>query len=171
MREFNAAFDTAAMFAPFGNPSVDATVATQRRNLEAVFAANRIAADGFKALAQRQAEIARGAVDDYFAAVRELMTVKDTPANLAKQVEVARTAFEKSVVNTRELTGIAAAANVKAFDVLNNRVAAGIDELGGLSKPASAQPASAQRASVTPAPAKPDSAKPNSANTGAAKQA
>ena len=134
MRNSNAAFDTAAMFAPFVNPSVDATVATQRRNLEAVYTANKIAADGFKALAQRQAEIARGAVDDYFAAVRELMTVKDTPANLTKQVEFARSAFEKSVVNTRELTEIAADANVKAFDVLNKRFAEGFDELGQLSK-------------------------------------
>ncbi len=166
MRESNTAFDAAAMFAPFDTPSVDTAVAAQSRNLEAVFVANKIAADGFKALAQRQSEIARGAVDSYFAAVRELMTVKDTPANLAKQVEFAKAAFETSIVNTRELTEIAADANAKAFDVLNNRVAEGIDELGGLSKPASAQPASAQRASVKPAPAKPDSAK-----TGAAKQA
>ena len=64
MPQSNAAFDAAAMFAPFDTPSVDTTVAAQSRNLEAVFAANKIAADGFKALAQRHSEIARGAVDD-----------------------------------------------------------------------------------------------------------
>ena len=141
-------FDPTAMFAEFKLPTVDAVITAQRRNLEAVSAANKAAADGFKAVAARQAEIARGAVDEYVAAVRELMAAQDAPAGVAKQVEFAKTAFEKTVASTRELAEIAVKANAEAFDVFSKRVAEGLDEVWDLTNPQSTKPDAATKDST-----------------------
>ncbi|MFQ5959450.1 MAG: phasin family protein [Alphaproteobacteria bacterium] len=140
MAKTNAApnFDPTAVFAQLKLPNVDmdSLVAAQRRNIEAVSAANKVAADGLKALAARQAEVARSAVDEYVAAVRELMAVKDPQAGAAKQVAFAKSAFEKTVTNMRELAEIATETNVQAFDVLNKRVVEGLDEIHEFAKKA-----------------------------------
>lgn len=123
-------FDPAAMFTPFKLPALDveALAAAQRRNIEAISTANKVAADGVKALAERQAEIVRGVIDEYAAAVRELMAVRDPQQGAAKQVELVTSAFEKSFTNARELTEIAAKTNSETFAVLNQRVAEGLGE-------------------------------------------
>lgn len=134
----NAAFDPAAMFAPFKVPNVDvdALVASQRRNIEAVSAANKVAVDGVKTIVEHQAEFVRGAVDEYMSAVRELMSVTDPRTGAAKQAELAKTTFEKTVANLRELADIATKTNIEAIEVLNKRVVEGLDEFQTLAKKA-----------------------------------
>lgn len=124
-------FDPTAGFASFQLPNldIDSLVATQRRNIEAVTAANTLAADGIKTLAARQAEVARSAVDEYVTAVRELMAVKDPQASAAKQVAFAKSAFEMTVSNMREFAEIATVVNTQTFEVLNKRFVEGLDEI------------------------------------------
>lgn len=138
-------FDPAAVFPQFELPNIDAVTAAQRRNLEAVTAASKVAADGFKALTTRQFEFARGAVDAYVAAVRDVMSAGDPQAGSARQAEYAKAAFETSVAGTRELTEIAVKANAEAFDVLNRRVADGLDEIHGLTRRDAAKPAQTRK--------------------------
>ena len=80
-------FDPAAAFAAFKLPTfdVDALVALQRRNIEAFSTVQKMAADSVKVLTTRQAEIARGAIDEYVAAVGEFYDAKDPKAGVAKQ--------------------------------------------------------------------------------------
>lgn len=132
----NANFDPTTMFTPFQMPGVDVEtlVAAQRRNIEAVTAANQLAVDGVKAIAERQAEFVRGAVDQYVAAIRDLMSVTDPKTGAAKQAELVKSTFETSVANMRELADIATKANVEAIEVLNKRVVEGLDEISGLAK-------------------------------------
>lgn len=129
-------FDPTQVFGSFKLPNVDveALVAAQRRNIEAVTAATTAATDGYKELAARQAEIMRGAVDEYVSTMREVMSAKDPKASAAKQVEFAKSAFEKSVDQTRELTDIATKANAQVFDVLNKRVSEGLEEIRTFAK-------------------------------------
>lgn len=130
----NSGFDPAAMFGQFKLPmvDVDALLAAQRRNIEAVSAANQVAADGVKAIAARHGEIVRSTVDDYTAAMRDLMAVRDPVSGATKQIELAKAAFEAAVANARELTDLAVKANSKAVDVLNKRVVEGLDEIRSL---------------------------------------
>ncbi len=135
-------FDPAAMFASFKMPApfklpnvdVDAFVAVQRRNVEAVTAATTVAADGYKALAARQTEMVHGVFDAYVSTMREMMGVKDPSDGAAKQVAFATSAFEKSITQTRELADIATKANTEAFDVLNKRVVESLDEIKSIAK-------------------------------------
>ena len=131
-------FDPAAMFGSFKLPSfdVEALMAAQSRNIEAVTAATTAATDGYKQLAARQAEIVRGAVDEYVSTVRELMSAKDPKVGATKQVEFAKATFEKSVSQTQELTDIATKANAEVFDVLNKRVTESLEEIQAFAKKA-----------------------------------
>ncbi len=124
-------FDPAAAFAPFALPTVDvdALIAAQRRNVEALTAANQIAADGVKSFTTRQTEIVRGVFDDDAKAVNALMGVSDPQTGAVKQAELAKASFEKSVDNVRELAEIASKTQATTLDVLNQRVAEGLDEI------------------------------------------
>ncbi|MEE8247280.1 MAG: phasin family protein [Alphaproteobacteria bacterium] len=124
-------FDPAAAFAPFALPTVDvdALITAQRRNVEALTAANQIAADGVKSFTTRQTEIVRGVFDDYAKAVNALMGVSDPQTGAVKQAELAKASFEKSVDSVRELAEIATKTQAETLDVLNKRVAEGLDEI------------------------------------------
>ncbi len=124
-------FDPAAAFAPFALPNVDvdALIAAQRRNVEALTAANQVAADGVKTFTTLQTEIVRGVIDDYAKAVNTLMGVSDPQVGAVKQAELAKASFEKSVDSVRELAEIATKTQAETLDVLNKRVAEGLDEI------------------------------------------
>ena len=123
-------FDPAAGFAPFALPTVDvdALIAAQRRNVEALTEANQVAADGVKSFATRQTDIVRGVFDDYAKAMNALMGVGDPQTGAVKQAELAKASFDKSVDSVRELAEIAAKTQAKTLDVLNKRVAESLDE-------------------------------------------
>lgn len=123
-------FDPAAVFPAFAMPTfdVDALVANQRRNVEALTEANKLATDGAQVFANRQAEILKNVVDAYADAMRGLMTGNDPQASAAKQAEIAKTSFETSNANLRELGEIATKARAKSFDVINKRVVESLNE-------------------------------------------
>ena len=129
-------FDPADMFSSFTMPTmptmpnfdVDALVASQRRNVEALTEANKLASDGAQAFATRQAEILKGTVDAYADAFRGLMTLNDPQNGAAKQAEFAKASFETSNANIRALTEIAAMAQAKSLDVINKRVVESLGE-------------------------------------------
>ena len=124
-------FDPTAAFAPFALPTVDmdALIAAQRRNVEALTAANTVAADGVKSFTTRQTEIVRSVIDDCAKAVNALMGVSDPQAGAAKQAELAKASFDKSVDSVRELAEIATKTQATTLDVLNKRVAESLDEI------------------------------------------
>jgi len=75
-------------------PSVDfeGLFAAQRKNFEAFASANQLAFDGVKAVAQRQAELAREAVEEFQKLAKELSAPASAEEKLAKQAEVAKAA-------------------------------------------------------------------------------
>lgn len=127
-------YDPSAAFTAFAMPTfdVDALVASQRRNVEALTEANKLATDGAQAFANRQAEILKNVVDAYADAMRGLMTLNDPQTSVAKQAEFAKDSFETSNANLRELTEIATKAQAKSFDVINKRVVENLNEFQAL---------------------------------------
>ncbi len=131
MSKTNAApsFDPAAVFASWKPVDVEALIAAQRRNVEALTAANKAAVDGAKAVAARQTEFVRGAVDEYTTAWSELLAIKDPKVGVAKQAELAMAAYESSAANLRELGEIATKTQTETFEALNSRFIEGFGEL------------------------------------------
>lgn len=107
----------------------DAVFALQRKNVEAFAAANQVAFDGVKAVATRQAEIARKAFEDFGKVAKELTAAGTPEDKFAKQAELAKTAFEDTLVNIRETVDTLQKSQTKAVDLLSERVVANFDEL------------------------------------------
>ncbi|MGH6974495.1 MAG: phasin family protein [Stellaceae bacterium] len=123
--------DFSKAFAGFTLPGfdVEAVLASQRKNIEALTQANQLAVEGVQAVARRQAELAREAIDEASTVLREIVQPTAPEERLAKQVELLKQTFERSLANTRELALLLAKANTEAFDVVAKRVAQGFEEI------------------------------------------
>jgi phasin family protein len=103
--------------------------AAQRKNFEAFASANQLAFDGVKQVAQRQAELARGAVEEFSRLAKELTVPGSAEEKLAKQAEVAKAAFGQAIATMREAADTLTKSNAKAVDVIGKRVADSFDEV------------------------------------------
>ena len=118
----------------FKVPGVDskALIETQRKNVEAVTQANRVALEGLQAITQRQAEILRQAMEEGVKVVREMAKPGQPVEKFAAQADLLKQAYELSLANARELAEMGAKSNTEAADVLTHRFAASLDELKGV---------------------------------------
>jgi phasin family protein len=97
--------------------------------LAAFTAANQLAFDGIKAVAQRQAEIARKAFEEFGKVTKELTAAGTPEDKFAKQADLAKSAFEDALVNVRETFETLQRSQSEAVDVLSKRAVANFDEL------------------------------------------
>lgn len=118
-------------FRPF---DVEAMMACQRRNIEALSQANQLTVEAVQTVARRQIEIARQTFEDMSALLRDLAQPVSTEDRIAKNTEYAKQMLEKSVCNGREIALLATRAGTEAADVLRKRACEGLDELRELAK-------------------------------------
>ena len=112
-------------------PTVDleSLFATQRKNFEAFTSANQLAFDGVKAVAQRQAELAREAVEEFSKLAKELSVPASVEEKLVKQAEIAKSSFEQALATLREMNDTLVKSNTQAIDVVSKRVSDSFDEV------------------------------------------
>lgn len=139
MAEFKNPFvdmDVQKMMGEFKLPhvDVDAVVAAQKKNIEALTSANQLAVEGMQAIAKRQAEILRQTFEEVQKNMQSFMENGAPEAKVSKGTELTKTAFEKAISNMKELSEMVAKSNGEAFDVINRRVAESLDEIRDLTK-------------------------------------
>jgi len=124
-------YDMTKAFAGFSIPgfNVEAVMASQRKNVEAISQANQLAIEGVQALARRQVEIARETIEEASALFRELSQPGAPQEKLAKNTELAKVSFEKGLATAKELTELVAKANTEAFNVLTKRFTESFEEI------------------------------------------
>ena len=131
-------FDPGKVVAEFSNalkqyklPGVDldSLVATQKKNLEALTSANRVAFEGLQAVAKRQAEILQETMNEASRAVDQLSKAGSPPEIAAQQAELTKSAFERALANMRELAEMVSKANQEASNAVNSRISASLDEI------------------------------------------
>lgn len=122
MSKFMPAFKMPAM-------DVDAVMASYRRNVEALTAANQCAFEGAGAVARRQAEIARDAIESYTKAFGDLLTEGTPDEKAARQAEIARQSYDRAIANARELGDMMTKTSTEAFGLLNDRIREGFGEM------------------------------------------
>jgi phasin family protein len=129
-------FDVTKIMADFRFRPIDmeALMASQRRNIEALSQANQLAVEGMQAVAKRQIEIARQAIENVSALLRDLAQPASTEDRITKNTEYAKQMLEKSVSHGREITMLATKAGTEAADVLRKRATEGLDEFCDLAK-------------------------------------
>src|ERR671917_1737056 len=82
-----------------GMPDVEQLAAAQRRNFEALSAANRVALEGAQAVARRHMEILQQSMSEMTDAMRQLTSQEAPQAKANRQAEMMKTAYEKAVGN------------------------------------------------------------------------
>ena len=124
------------MFQGFEMPTADieAMMASQRKTLEAVNAANQAALEGVRALSTRQAQIVRDAVADSQVAFDAIGKAKSPKDAVTKQAEIARKAYDKAVGDLTELRDLVNKTNIAASEPINARIQEGFDEMKAISQ-------------------------------------
>ncbi|WP_458094075.1 phasin family protein [Roseomonas sp. WA12] len=110
---------------------VQALAEAQRRNLEALSAANRVALEGAQAVARRHMEILQQSMSEMTDAVRGAASGNPTD-QATKQAEMVKATYEKAVTNMKELADLIQKSNAEALTVLNRRFSEAMDEVRGL---------------------------------------
>ncbi|MSO76278.1 MAG: phasin family protein [Alphaproteobacteria bacterium] len=108
---------------------MDAMMVSQRKNAEALTAANQCTLEGISTLMQRQSEIAKTMVESYSNAMRELMGAGSAEEKASRQVEFVKQAYEAAFQNLRELGDLATKTRDEAFTAVNRRVTDSLDEI------------------------------------------
>ncbi len=111
---------------------VDAIVASQQKNVEAITAANKTALEGLQAVAARQADLLKQAMESASTAV-ESISVSGTPQDAAaKQAELVKATFEKALSDMKEIAEIVAKSNSEAAETINGRISESLEEVKSL---------------------------------------
>lgn len=116
-------------------PDFQALAESQKRNLDALTAANRLAMEGAQAVARRNMEIMQQVVGEMSQAVQSLTAADGSPQDRAtKQAEIMKTAYEHAVANIQEIAELIQKSNGEAVGVLNRRFSEALEEVKGLVK-------------------------------------
>lgn len=123
--------DLLRMFSGLKVPGVnmDALVASQRDNLEALGASNRAALEGMKAVAEWQTKILAETMQELTAAIQGLAAKGSPQQMVANETQLAEKAIETAVKRMQELAEIVTNANKQATDAIVKRIPESLDEI------------------------------------------
>ena len=124
-------FDFTKLMSQFQLPGVDfaTLVDRERKNIEALAKANRIAFEGWQRLVRRQAEMLQETMKKVVADASQQDAQK-------KRADLAKEGFEKALANMRELAEITTQSQKEAFDVVRKRIEENIEGIRNLGKKA-----------------------------------
>ena len=122
-------FDFAKLMSQFRLPGVDFTafVDRERKNIEALVKANRIAFEGWQRLVRRQAEMLQETMKKVVADASQQDAKK-------KRADLAKEGFEKALANMRELAEITTQSQKEAFDVVRRRIEENVEGIRNLGR-------------------------------------
>jgi phasin family protein len=117
-------------------PDIDAFVAANRKNMETLSGANRIALEGAQAVARRHMEIMQQSMAEMTEAMRAWSSLDAPQAKAAKQAELLKTAYEHAVANMKEVSDLIQHSNGEALALINKRFIEAMDEVKALAQKA-----------------------------------
>ncbi len=93
---------------------------------------------GLQTVAQRQGKLVQQSVKQF----QELLSLKPTNVSvneaLVKRIDVAKTSYEKTVADARELSDLVAKVGSETIYILSRRVVASLDEVKAAARPKAA---------------------------------
>ena len=124
-------FDFTKLMSQFQLPGVDfaTLVDRERKNIEALAKANRIAFEGWQRLVRRQAEMLQETMKKVVADASQEDAKK-------KRADLAKEGFEKALANMRELAEITTQSQKEAFDVVRKRIEENVEGIRNFGKKA-----------------------------------
>ena len=114
----------------FFGPEVETMFASQRKNVEAMMQANRLALDGVQAVWRRQLDFIQEAVEGLTTLGGDFPPPPG-PLNekLAKHAEYSKQAFARNLANARDLTQLVTKATCDTMNIVNQRLCEGLGEV------------------------------------------
>ncbi len=132
-------FNTDEIMKMFGSmkmpsmPDFQAFAEAQKRNLDALTTANKLAMEGAQAVAKRNMEIMQQAMGEMSQAVQKLASADGTAQDkAAHQAEMLKSSYERAVANMQEIAELIQKANGEAVGVLNRRFSEALEEVKSL---------------------------------------
>lgn len=108
---------------------VEALMAAQKKNVDALIAANRTALEGMQAMMKRQAEIMQETLSEAQKALTSMGKGSSPQEVVAAQADFAKAAFERGLTNMRELAEMVSKSQKEAAAVINQRISAQLQEM------------------------------------------
>jgi phasin family protein len=124
--KFPCMFDIAALFD------------TQRRNIEALAAANKIVLEGARSMARRNVVLMQQSIDGVLERLQAMGNPECPSDRAMRQTETVIKAYEDASSNMREIGAMMQHANSEAMDVLTRRFTEATDEVKSLARHAAA---------------------------------
>ncbi|HZF75687.1 MAG TPA: TIGR01841 family phasin [Acetobacteraceae bacterium] len=124
--------DAMRMLAEFRLPQMtdlEGLAQAQRRNLEALSAANRVALEGAQMVARRHMEIVQQSMTEMTEAMRGIAANESPQAHAARQAELLKAGYERAVNNMKELADLIQRSNAEALALLNKRFTDAMEEV------------------------------------------
>ena len=119
-----ADFDFSKIAGEFKMPTfnVETIVEATRKNVAAMTSANTSAVESMKAIAQRQGDMVRAAMEDLSKHGSEFLAAATVEEKAAKQIDFVKKSYEAAVANTKELADLYSKGHTDALAALTQRV-------------------------------------------------
>jgi len=124
-------FDFSKIAGEFKFPTlnVESIVETNRKNFAAMTSASSSAVESLKAIAQRQGDMLRAAMEEFSRHGSEVLAAATVEEKAAKQIDFAKKSYDAVLANTRELADLYTKGQTEAFAAINERIAELTDEV------------------------------------------
>lgn len=126
MAEFQKLFSEMKM--P-GMGGMEMFLAAQRKNMEVLTAANRVALEGAQAVAKRHMEIMQQTMAEMTESMRDLASPESPQVKAARQADMLKVNYERAVAHIRELADLIGRSNHEAIEMLNKRFTEAMDDV------------------------------------------
>ena len=119
-----ADFDFSKIASEFKLPTinVETFVEASRKNVAAITAANQTAVEAIKAIAQRQTDMLRAAVEDFSKVGSEVLAAATVEEKATKQIDFVKKSYDAAVANGKELAELYTKGQTEALAALSQRV-------------------------------------------------
>ncbi len=126
-----ADFDFSKIAGEFKIPTVDmeSMVETGRKNFAAMTTMGTAAAESIKAIATRQGDMLRAAMEDFSKHGSDVMSAATIEEKAAKQIDFAKKSYELAMANTKELADLYTKGHAEALATISERITALSDEV------------------------------------------
>jgi phasin family protein len=118
-------FDFSKISSEFKPPvvNVESIVETARKNFATMTSVNTAAVESMKAIAQRQGDMVRAAMEDLSKHGSEVLAAATVEEKAAKQIDFAKKSYEAVIANSKELADLYTKGHTDALTALSSRVA------------------------------------------------
>lgn len=124
-------FDLDKLMGGMKVPTMDTSLFldAQRKNLQAMAAANQTAVEGMQTVVKRHADLMRQSLES----INELSTGMMTPGSpkdqFAKQAEMTKKQFEKSLSDMKEMAELIGKSQAEVSGIITSRISEALDEV------------------------------------------